>query len=180
MQTPAHKRSNATMQLPARTQIHAGQVSADALMSMSSIELRQRHRSSALSTVTRPCPILNAREALRNAGVERSHHKRKWKSDSQAAFKIIQQRALPKSNAVRRFVLEMSQLNDIEMVHIPGWRNPADPIARQWQLSGNQLRVPLANARMALEGLARTPATPTPVAATVATRTSPATPARRP
>jgi hypothetical protein len=136
--------------------------------------------------------ILGAREALRSAGhylVERSHFKCTWKSDSQAAFKIIQQRALPKSDAVRRFVLEMSQLNDIEMVHIPGWHNPADPIARQWQLSGNQLRVPLANARMALDGLASTSATPTTAAATMATRTddtapteptSPATPVTDP
>lgn len=92
--------------------------------------------------------FLAGREAMLNASHLLLGHAQPpiWRTDSKALIAIREQRTLPRSDAVRRWVLEM-QYGDwavMKCEHVEGSANPVDAIGRQWDDGGGrQLPMPL-------------------------------------
>lgn len=96
----------------------------------------------------------------------------RWRTDSKALINIRNQTALPDSDAIRLFLIEMTYgpWANIECEHVPGPDNPVDSIARQWDALPDGRRLPLALLRAHLDS-------PPQPAATLAVRVDSAAPA---
>lgn len=81
--------------------------------------------------------VLACREATREAPlyIVRTPIPTIWRTDSRAAVMLRQQKTAPKSNAVRRWLLEMQfgALAEIRAEHIAGKSNPVDALSRVYE-----------------------------------------------